>query len=221
MWYNAGGKLTCTAGGLTFPTQRSRLDVVCPQSYREASGLDKGDRLDRSLYGENDLPTDVEAASVPRRRREQSEQVHARLLALLDDLEAIIEKGSRIPFSSMVLIDRDVYLDAVDALRIAMPEAVVQAERIVRDKERIIAQADAEAERITSLAREQAAFLISERQLLRAAELQSEAILNTAREDAKEIISSAQKYVSDLLTQMEGEALRVLGEIRKAASQTR
>lgn len=183
--------------------------------------MDRGEWLDRSQYGENDVPTDIEVTGTSRRRREQSEQVHARLLALLDDLEAIIEKGARIPFSSMVLIDRDIYLDAVDAVRIALPEAVVQAERIVRDKERTIAQADAEAERITSLAREQAAFLISERQLLRAAEVQSEAILNTAREDAKEIVSSAQKYVSDLLAQMESEAARILAEIRKAASQTR
>ncbi len=167
------------------------------------------------------MPADVEGSKTPRRRREQSEQVHATLLALLDDLEALIEKGSRIPFSSMVLIDRDVYLDAVDAIRIAMPEAVVQAERIVRDKERIIAQADAESERVISLAREQAAFLISERQLLRGAELQSEAILNTAREDAKEIVSSAQKYAGDLMAQLETEAVRILGEVRKAASQVR
>ncbi len=183
--------------------------------------LDRGDRFERSRFGEDDLPADIEGSSTPRRRREQSEQVHARLLGLLDDLEALIEKGSRIPFSSMVLIDRDVYLDAVDAIRISMPEAVVQAERIVRDKERVIAQADAEAERVISLAKEQAAFLISERQLLRNAELQSDAILNTAREDAKEIVSSAQKYASDLLAQLESEAMRVLGEIRKAASQVR
>lgn len=183
--------------------------------------MDRGERFDRSRFGEDDLPAEVEAGSTARRRREQSEQVHARLLGLLEDLEALIEKGSRIPFSSMVLIDRDVYLDAVDALRISMPEAVVQAERIVRDKERIVAQADAEAERVISLAREQAAFLISDRQLLRGAELQSEAILNTAREDAKEIVSSAQKYAGDLLAQLEGEALRILTEIRKAASQVR
>lgn len=183
--------------------------------------MDRGERLDRSYRGESDHPADPEMISTPRRRRDPSEQVHTRLLSLLDDLEAIIEKGSRIPFTAMVVIDRDVYLDAVDAIRITMPEAVVQAERIVRDKERIIAQAEAESERILSLAREQAAFLISDRQLLRTAELQSEAILNTAREDAKEIISSAQKYVSDLLAQLEGETLRVLGEIRKASSQTR
>ncbi len=183
--------------------------------------MDRGDRFERSRHRDDDLPIEGESISSPRRRREQSEQVHARLLALLDDLESLIEKGVRIPFSSMVLIDRDVYLDAVDALRISLPEAVVQAERIVRDKDRVIAQADAEAERVISLAREQAAFLISDRQLLRAAETQSEAILNTAREDAKEIVSSAQKYASDLLSQLEAEATKILGEIRNAMSQVR
>jgi len=183
--------------------------------------LDRGERVDRRRAGDGDVPADLESGLTARRRREQSEQVHSRLLALLDDLEALIEKGARIPFSSMVLIDRDVYLDAVDAIRVSMPEALVQAERIVRDKERIIAQADAEAERVVSLAKEQAAFLISEKQLLRSAEIQAEAILNTAREDAKEIVASAQKYASDLLAQLESETARILAEIRKAASQVR
>lgn len=191
-----------------------------PRPTTEAAGLDR-DRHDRCYYEEVEQEEEPESVAPVRRRRDQSEQVHARLLALLDELEANIDKGVRIPFSSRVLIDRDVYLDAVDAVRITMPEALVQAERIVRDKERIIAQATAESERITSLAKEQAAFLTSERQLLRAAETQSEAILASARDESKEIISSAQKYASDLLAQLERDTLRVLGEVRKASSQAR
>jgi cell division septum initiation protein DivIVA len=183
--------------------------------------VERGERSERSPRSDGGQNPDLELAVTPRRRREQSEQLQATLLSLLDELESIIEGGTRIPFSSRVLIDRDVYLDAVDAIRLAVPEAVVQAERIVRDKERIIAQADAEAERVTSLAKEQAAFLVSERQLLRAAELQSNAILETAHDEAKEIVSSAQKYTSDLMAQMESDALRVLAEIRKAASQVK
>jgi len=183
--------------------------------------LERGDKLDRSHRMDGGPSADPDQPVSARRRREQSEQMHSALLSLLDDLESIVERGAHLPFSSRVLIDRDVYLDAVDALRLALPEAVVQAERIVRDKDRIISQANAESERIMSLAREQAAFLISERQLLRAAELQSEAILNTAREEAKEIISSAHKYVSDLLARLESETLRVLNEIRKVSAQAK
>jgi vacuolar-type H+-ATPase subunit H len=183
--------------------------------------LDRGDRFDRSHRMGDDQPEDDEPVVAPRRRREQSDQLHATLVSLLDELEALIDRGARIPFTSQSMIDRELYLDAVDALRLAIPEAVVQAERIVRDKERIIAQAEAEAERVTSLAREQAAFLISERQLLRSAEVQSEAILNAAREEAKEIIASAQKYASDLLARLEVETQRILSEIRRAASQVK
>ncbi len=183
--------------------------------------MERGDRSERPHRPESGHNTDLEVTTTPRRRREQAERLQATLLSLLDDLESVIEGGVRFPFSSRVLIDRDIYLDAVDAIRLAIPETVVQAERIVRDKERIVAQADAEAERVTSLAKEQAAFLVSERQLLRAAELQSNAILETAQEEAKEIVSSAHKYASDLMAQMENEALRVLAEIRKAASQVK
>lgn len=181
--------------------------------------MEREERFGHFQRDEGDVGDGLGAIAPVRRRRERSEEVHFRLLSLLDDVEAIIDKGARIPFTSKVLVDRDVYLDAVDAVRIALPEAVVQAERVVRDKERIIAQADAEAERITSLAREQAAFLISEKQLLRAAEVQSEAILKTAREEAKEIVASAQKYARDLLMQLENEAAEILAEIRRAASQ--
>jgi vacuolar-type H+-ATPase subunit H len=181
--------------------------------------LERDDRF--GLFGreEDDLVEEFEPMAPVRRRRERSEELNYRLLSLLEDVEAIIDKGARIPFTTKAIVDRDIYLDAIDAVKIALPESVLQAERIVRDRDRIIAQAEAEAERITSLAREQAAYLISEKQLLKAAEVQSEAILNTARDEAKEIVSSAQKYARDLLMQLEHEAAKILAEIRKASSQ--
>lgn len=181
--------------------------------------MEREDRF--GLFGreEDELAEESEPMTPIRRRRERSDELNYRLLSLLEDVEAIIDKGARIPFTTKAIVDRDIYLDAIDAVKVALPDSVLQAERIVRDKERIIAQAEAEAERIASLAREQAAYLISERQLLRTAELQSEAILSTARDEAKEIVSSAQKYARDLLMQLENEAAKILAEIRKASNQ--
>lgn len=180
--------------------------------------MERDDRF--GLFGreDEDLTEEFEPIAAIRRRRERSEDLNYRLLSLLEDVEAIIDKSARIPFTTKAIVDRDIYLDAIDAVRVALPDSVVQAERIVRDKERIIAQAEAEAERVTSLAKEQAAFLISERQLLKTAEIQSEAILSKAREEATEIVSSAHKYARDLLMQLENEAARILAEIRKASS---
>ncbi|GEM_PF-1691555 len=179
------------------------------------------DREDSYLhsYHDEDPSMGDESTSSFRRRRDRSEEVHSRLLALLDEVEAVIDRGGRIPFTARVLVDRDMCLDAVDALRISLPESVTQAERIVRDKEQIILQADAEAERVVSLAREQAAFLVSERQLVKAAEMQSATMISAARDEAKDIVASAQKYARDLLMQVETEAVQVLAEIRRAVSQ--
>lgn len=155
----------------------------------------------------------------PRRRREQSSQAQATLISLLEELEAIIESGTHIPFTPKVFIDRDLYLDTVDAVKNAVPEAVVQAERIVRDREEILGNARAEAERIVSLAKQEREMIISERQLLKTAELQSRAIVQAAHDEEKEIISSAHKYASDLMAQLENEALRIVAEVRNASHQ--
>lgn len=181
--------------------------------------MEKGERFERSRRPDDRQNPGEEPVMSARRRREQSEQAQATLLSLLEELEAIIEGGTHIPFTPKVLIDRDLYLDTVDAIKSVVPEAVIQAERIVRDKEEIIGKARAEAERIVTQAKQEREVLISERQLLRAAEVQSKAILEAAHNEEREIVSSAQKYASDLMAQLESEALRVLGEIRKTTSQ--
>ncbi|HEX9015269.1 MAG TPA: hypothetical protein VF960_04620 [Chloroflexota bacterium] len=182
--------------------------------------MERGEKFDRQRRGDDPEGLDQEGL-VPRHRREHVEQAQATLLSLLEELEAIIDTGTHIPLTPKVLVDRNLYLDTVDAIKVAVPEAVVQAERIVHERDEIRSQADAEAERIISQAKQEREFLISEKQLLRTAELQSRAIIEAAREEAGEIVSSAHKYASDLMAQLENEATRVLGEIRKTAGQMR
>lgn len=183
--------------------------------------MERGERFDRSRRPDDGQSHEPEQLGQSRRKRDQSGQAQATLLSLLEDLETIIDSGTHIPFTPKVMIDRDLYLDTVDALKAAVPEAVVQAERIVRESDEIVGKARAEAERIVSLAQEERAMMISERQLLRTAEIQSRAILEAAHDEEKEIISSAEKYASDLMAQLESESVRILNEIRKAAGQMR
>src|SRR5512146_2370900 len=99
--------------------------------------LERGERFERSRRPDDRQNPSEEPVVSARRRREQSEQAQATLLSLLEELEAIIEGGTHIPFTPKVLIDRDMYLDTVDAIKSTVPEAVIQAERIVRDREEI------------------------------------------------------------------------------------
>jgi hypothetical protein len=71
---------------------------------------------------------------------------------LVDRLEALLNKGWRVPLSAKTMIDEDEFLDIVDQMRIAFPEEIKQAKKIVQERERIITQAQEEAKNIVETA---------------------------------------------------------------------
>jgi len=75
------------------------------------------------------------------------------VLKLLDLVEDIIEEGSSIPFSSKVCIDKDEILDITNEIRLKLPDEIKQAEWIKEERQRILAEAQSEADTITEEAR--------------------------------------------------------------------
>lgn len=140
------------------------------------------------------------------------------LLALLDQMEEMIASATALPVGGKVLISRNELLDLVDAIRGELPESVVEADRVTRDKERVISEARDEATRVLGSAREQAAYLVEQHTVLKTAELEAERLLSRAREDATQVTSSAEYYAQELFTRLEEEALRLAADIRKAAA---
>ncbi|MBM2810550.1 MAG: ATPase [Chloroflexi bacterium] len=141
------------------------------------------------------------------------------VLALLDQMEEAIATAPSLPVGGRIVASRDLLLDLVDAIRREMPDAVVEADRITRDKARVLSEASDEAERIVDRARDQAEYIVHEHSVLKTAELEAERVLNRAREDAAAITASAEHYARDLFTRLEEEALRLAADIRKAGGQ--
>lgn len=144
--------------------------------------------------------------------------MRSNLLDLLEHLEEAIASAPALPIGGRIVAPRDQLLDLIDAIRGELPEAIVEAERITRDRERIIADAGTEAERILQRARDQGSYLVQEHTVLKTAELEAERILNRAREDAAQVTASAEHYSQELFTRLEEEALRLAADIRKAAA---
>ncbi len=67
------------------------------------------------------------------------------LLYLLDQLEEMVGVSKRVPFSHRVMVEEDEFAELVEQLRLAIPSEVKQAQRVIRDRERIIAEAQQEA----------------------------------------------------------------------------
>ncbi len=61
---------------------------------------------------------------------------------LVDRLEELLNGGKHVPFSQQTLIDEQRGLELIDQMRISIPEEIEKAKRILRERDRIMAQAN-------------------------------------------------------------------------------
>ena len=131
------------------------------------------------------------------------------ILHLVDRLEALIERGGRLPFSSKVLVDEGAFLDIIDQMRISLPEEIKQAKRLQQEREKILAEAQEERVRIIAQAREDAARLVAEHVLRAQAQEQASRILEEAQRQAMAIQQGADDYASEVLTKLHDQVLAI------------
>ncbi|MGQ9666444.1 MAG: hypothetical protein ACUVWB_03940, partial [Anaerolineae bacterium] len=62
------------------------------------------------------------------------------ILQWIDQLEALLTEGWRIPFTANVVVDEHAVFEIIDQMRIRIPEELKQARRIQQQQERILAQ---------------------------------------------------------------------------------
>jgi len=130
------------------------------------------------------------------------------ILHLVDRLEEIVKESKRL--SNLRLVDERRIWPLLDQMRISIPDQVRHAERVIREKERTIAQAHEEAERIIALARSEAAQLTAEHVVTQTAEDQAASIRKRGEREAESIRTGADEYAFDVLCNLEQEMRRAL-----------
>jgi vacuolar-type H+-ATPase subunit H len=142
------------------------------------------------------------------------------ILSLLDQLQDLIVSSHRVPLSDRIVVNQDALLDLVDAIRDTLPHDVIEAERVLGERHRLLSDARDRADQMLEDAREQSSYLLDEHHVVRAAELRAEKRLNEAEREADGIIASAEEYVQKLFGRFEQEALQLADEIRTAAARS-
>lgn len=132
------------------------------------------------------------------------------ILHLIDRLEELFNESKSIPLTHTVMVNEDRMLDLIDQMRIAIPEEVKKAQQLLAQRDRILAQAQEEANRTVALAREKAEELIAKDTLVQQAQVRAEQILAQARADAEATRQDADDYVIHTLMQLESEMQRLL-----------
>jgi vacuolar-type H+-ATPase subunit H len=131
------------------------------------------------------------------------------ILHLIDRLEELFNNSRPIPLTHNVIVDEDKFLDIIDQMRIAIPEEVKKAQQVFSQKDRVMAQAQEEANRTLQLAREKADTLLEKEALVQDAQRRSGQIIDQARVDAENIKTGADQYALDILMGLQTELSRL------------
>ncbi len=123
--------------------------------------------------------------------------------ALIDELEALANEGRRRLLGRKLMIDEDRLLSLVDRFRSAVPTEVRQAHRVLDEHDRIVAAAQAQAQRI-----------IEERGLLDMVEAERRRVLEDADREADKIRSEADRYAHNVLVELEERLAKLHTSVR-------
>ena len=135
------------------------------------------------------------------------------ILQLIDRLEELFNESKNIPLTRNVMVDEDRMLDIIDQMRIAIPEEVKKAQQLLGQRDRVLAQAQEEANRTLEIARQKADQLVAKDMVTIEAQRQAEQIIAHARAEAENTRGDADEYVINSLTQLQDELERITNQV--------
>lgn len=144
----------------------------------------------------------------------------ADILYLVDRLEELVGIGKRVPFSGRVMVEEVEFLALVDQLRVAVPNEIKQAQRVIKDRERIVSESQDEAARIVQLARERADALVTQHSIVGEARQRSEEILRAAEEERQRARGEIDVFVVEQMQLVEDAVRRGMAVMEDAVEQT-
>ncbi len=137
------------------------------------------------------------------------------LLDLIEQLEEEVDQSQKALFSSMHKMDPDRILEIVEDMRAELPQEIQQARQMLLDKQRILDDAQMQAEHILSHARLRAEQLCEQDQIVVAAKERANELLTNAQQSTREMRASAKAYVEDVMHDVEGYLNEYLQVVRK------
>jgi|SRR5450759_1386043 cell division septum initiation protein DivIVA len=136
------------------------------------------------------------------------------ILHLVDRLEELFNESRPIWFTHSVIVDEDRMLDLIDQMRVSIPEEIKKAQQILAQRDRILAQAQEEANRTLALAREKSEQMVERDGISQAAQGRAEQIIAQSRLESEATKRDADEYVLESLAKLEMEMDRILSQVR-------
>lgn len=106
-------------------------------------------------------------------------------------------------FGGRLLVDEERILDIIDRMRVAVPEELKQARRVIAEQERLIGEAQ-----------DQVRQAMEEQGLLAAVEAERARLLELAERDAAGVREGADQYARQVLEELEQRLARLTASVQ-------
>ena len=106
-------------------------------------------------------------------------------------------------FGGRLLVDEERILDIIDRMRVAVPEELKQARRVISEQERLIGEAQAQVRQA-----------MEEQGLLAAVEAERARLLELAERDAAVVREGADQYARQVLEELEQRLVRLTASVQ-------
>lgn len=136
------------------------------------------------------------------------------ILHLVDRLEELFNQSRPIPLTHNVIVDEDLMLDLIDQMRVAIPDEVKKAQQVLSQRDRILAQAQEEANRTLAIAREKSDQLVEQDAVVIAARTRADEVLAGERAEIEKTRLEADQYAMDTLKNLATELNRYLNQVQ-------
>jgi F0F1-type ATP synthase membrane subunit b/b' len=136
------------------------------------------------------------------------------ILHLVDRLEELFNESRPLPMMRKVVVDEEKMLSIIDQMRVSIPDEIKRAQQLISQRDRLLAQAQEEANRTLQLAREKADQLVEKDAIIQSAQARAGQIIEQARREIDITRKEADQYVVDSLQDLENELDRLLNQVR-------
>ena len=137
------------------------------------------------------------------------------ILYLLDQLEEVLGGGSHLPLTSRTLVDEQEILDILDQIRVAIPDEIKAARRLTQDRDQVLADARAEADRLVQEADAEIAARVADHQLVRTAQARAAEIEERALEEADRMRRETDAYVYRVMQKLRDQIHQVSSTVER------
>ena len=125
------------------------------------------------------------------------------VLSLLEELQQLVDESSSVPFSKKVMVDKERLTELLNEIKNKTPDELKQAKWVKEERQRILQDAQKEANDIIKEAENKIISMIDDHEITKKAIEQRTEILDAAEKYKKDMINATRDHADNILEKLE------------------